>query len=260
MPAYDVDVHKPLRFATPPVKQVELTVYFRSDVTISASAIAPLNARWKSIYPSVAENPPLMSEDVEDRFSFIGQTSSHWPIPFTRYTSEQERRSVAFQQDRFEVQWDFDDSEGSPYPGFESLLQTLRTEFAAFTETLKESSINLEVSGSRCHYENRLSGMSAAELAVGILTGWRGVPDQQADESGYVGIRVHACPTKDREDCSTLVAVDAQDDGDPSLAFFVSRKGPDNDGLGGIARAHDELIDAFLRYTTDDQRNAWGRK
>jgi hypothetical protein len=262
MPAEPQNDLDQVKFVKPPVRRVELTVFFTASGAVQASHVASLSQVWKDTYPKVTERPPTPpDDDPSDQVSVLNQTS-HWPIPFTTYSSAVERRSVAFQQDRFQVRWDFDEETGTPYPGFDSLLRTMRNEFEVFSGTLRENDLTLDVESSECRYVNHIAGVTAAELAVGVLTGWQGSAAPRVSDSGYVGIRLHeftATGEDAKHDCSSLVAVDAKEDGSPSLSIIVTHNGGQNE-LGGIVHAHAALIETFLKHTSDEQHRMWGRK
>lgn len=260
MPTDTQNASDPVKFLKPPVRRVELTVYFEASDAVQGSHVAPLSRIWRETYPVVTEHPPLPPDDEPSENISVLNANSHWPIPFTRYSSVVDRRSVAFQRDRFEVRWDFDEESGSPYPGFDSLLTTMQQEFGVFSGILAESDLSLHITKAECRYVNRIPGISAAQLAVGVLTDWQGSACAQADDSDYVGIRLHSRPgEKDDNNCSSLLAVDRKEDGDPALSIFVTHAGGPDD-LGGIANAHAELIATFLRYTSEEQHRMWGRK
>lgn len=248
----------PVKFLKPPVRRVELTIYFDASDAVQASHVAPLSQIWKEMYPIVTEHAPTPPGDESSDNISVLNANSYWPIPFTRYSSEVDRRSVAFQRDRFEVRWNFDEESGAPYPGFESLLATLRQEFDVFSGVLHDSDLTLSIKKAECRYVNRIQGITAAQLAVGVLTDWQGSAGSQVDDSDYVGIRMHSHKeVSANRSFSSLVAVD-KDDSDPTLSIFVTHMG-DSEELGGIVHAHAELIQTFLRYTSAEQHIKWGK-
>lgn len=260
MPTDPQNASDPVKFQKPPVRRVQLTVFFDTSDAVQGNHVAPLRRIWNDMYPIVTEHAPMPHDDEpSENFSVLTE-NSHWPIPFTRYSSVADRRSVAFQRDRFEVRWDFDEESGAAYPGFESLRTTMQQEFDIFSAVLGDSDIVLSITKAECRYVNQMQGFTAAELAVGVLTDWRGSPGPEADDSDYVGVRIHSHSQEGVDhDCSSLVAVDMKEDSDPTLSIFVTHAGGPND-LGGIAHAHAELISTFLRYTSEEQHLAWGRK
>lgn len=260
MPTAVHNASNPVKFLKPPVRRVELTLFFDASDAVQGSHVAPLRQIWKEAYPIVAEHSPLPPDNEPTENISVLNENSHWPIPFTRYSSAVNRRSVAFQRDRFEVRWDFDEESGAPYPGFESLLSTMKQEFEVFTGVLSDSDLNLNITKAECRYVNQMQGITAAQLAVGVLTEWQGSPSSQIDDSNYVGVRLHSHSEGENDhSCSSLVAVDTKEDDDPTLSIFVTHVGGPDD-LGGIGHAHAELIKTFLRYTSEEQHRAWGRK
>lgn len=167
------------------------------------------------------------------------------------------RRSVAYQGDRFTVSWGFDEESGAPYPGFDSLFQTMQEEFGVFSDVLMRSDIKIGIVRSNCRYSNRIQGLSASQLAVGVLTRWKGQLDVADMDSDYVGVRLHS-DDDNRRNCASLVSVDAHVGQDPMLTISVTQSG-ETEKLNGIAVAHDEVIDKFLSYTSPTQHESWGR-
>ena len=248
-----------LRFASPPVRMTRLILFFQPSGHVQASHISALRETWRSDYPEVIERPPQPDADGSPPFQLL-DNSPAWPLPYTHYHSIDGERCIAFQEDRFEISWEF--REGSQYPGFDSLLAELKQKFSVFTKTLEhEADIDLEVTGSECRYENLIEGIDGPELAVGLLTDWTGNPSSRLPGTGYIGVRLHACAEEQTHHCSSLVAADCDTDEEPVLSITVKRAPESGSGveLGGIEDAHQELIEIFERYTSSKQHVQWGR-
>lgn len=260
MATHNSDLQESLRLVKPPVRLVRLTVRFDATGLLQASHVASLRGRWRNDYPEVLERVPTPSPASPSLMQMSGDSSA-WPIAHTTYLSKDSGQEISFQGDFLEIAWTF--SEGEDYPGFDVLANELSHRFGEFQEALyDEAGIQLTFTGSECRYENLMSGISAAELSVGLLTDWAGSPAAELPQNGYVGARIHACADEATHNCSSFIAADGDDDEDATLSIIVGRsvaEDEDEAKLGGLHEAHAELISLFLKYTSETQRQKWGQ-
>ncbi|WP_157508686.1 hypothetical protein [Luteipulveratus halotolerans] len=250
---------RPLRFENPPVRRTNLALRYEATGHVQASHVAPLRSLWRDAYPNVDEQVPTPPSEGPQAIRLSGRGTT-WPLARTTYSTSDGQRSIEFQGDEFGIAWEF--SEDSSYPGFEELVRELEERLADFEKTLRdEAGISLVITGAECRYENVIDGVDVAGLATGVLTGWTGTPGGHLPGAGYVGVRIHACADEDSHKCSSYLAVDG-DVGDESIfSISVSRNvdSSEESTLGGMRDAHDELIELFVQYTSEEQREAWGR-
>jgi uncharacterized protein (TIGR04255 family) len=249
-----------IRFNDPPVRRVMLTIRFHADVSIQASHVAPLRVRWAEEFPIAEELPPFPPIDAYNEAPTFLSSEDAWPLPYTRYTTNNGDRSIAFQNDRFSVAWHFDP--GAPrYPGFAMLSGELERKFTELTEELSKAGIVLTVRGARCDYSNKLDRIAPAEAAVGVLTDWAAQPSQRAAEAPAVHTHLHPCGAQEEHGCNATVSVQSDDTG-TLLRLSAERWIEENsdDEIGGLREAHDELVKLFIDFTTSEQRERWGQE
>jgi hypothetical protein len=187
---------------------------------------------------------------------FLG-SEGVWPLPFTRYTTNNGDRSIAFQSDRFSIAWDFD-PDSPRYPGFDKLFDELNQKFAGLVSELSNAGITVNVRGSRCDYTNELDNIPPAAAAVGILTDWEAQPSRRVASASVVDLHMHPCDAQEEHGCNAAISVQSRDA--KTILRLAAERSSDNDPdaeLGGLQAAHDELVDLFLDFTTSNQRERW---
>lgn len=253
-------------FEKPPVVSVSLTVYFEPIEALQVSHLSSLREAWRAEFPNVAELPPLRAWNRGgDEASLVPLGS--WPCPYVMFTTPNDQGSIAIQNDRFICSWAFSSSDApSSYPGFENIRARLESHFGEFMQTVsKELDRELVIVGSECDYLNALSSMRAEELMVGVATKWRMHAEGPFSAAvSYGGVRLHLCDDAELDGCSVNISLDVDEDG-PMLGISSSFQVPPKDDeeqtpLGGLDRAHDRLIQAFLEYTSGTMQEEWGRK
>lgn len=250
-----------LHFDRPPVKQVFLRLNFKTDGHIQGSHVAPLRRLWESEYPVVNEETPTPSMDELAGGAAILPVGAKWPLPYTTFSSTDRDETISFQGDTFELGWTFAADEARPYPGFNRLFASLSAKYKEFTNLLEESGIVATITTARCIYVNKIEGMNAAELAVGLLTDWSATVGSNLPKVGYAGCRIHACADPAAHGCSSEVGADGDmEEQDSELTISVVRKadGVDNQ-LDALRDAHEELDDLFVRFTPASLHDKWGR-
>lgn len=249
----------PVRFSNPPVKRVALTLRFTSDGSIQASHVAPLRVRWAEEFPLAEEAPPLTPYDVDAEGPTFLSSDEAWPLPFTRYSNNTGDRSIAFQNDRLQVSWRFEPDTPS-YPGFDALAGELSQRFAELKSLLADVGVAIVVDGARCDYLNVLDRETSAQAAVGVLTDWGAAPSARVDAGGFVGVHIHPCQQEEEHGCNAVLSTEAVGE-DATLRVSVERDRAD-EGEGefdGLREAHDELVNIFLDFTTEEQKRRWGQ-
>ena len=259
-----------VQFARPPVRRVVLTVFFRPVRNLKVTDLARLRESWREDYPVVNELAPQppRAGDSDDDFVLVPDESP-WPFPHVRFASKTGDKGVGIQRDRFAIRWDFapDDSGEQPqYPGYNELRRELGRLFEFFVATVQqETGSQIAPVASECRYKNVITGISAGDHLIGLYTNWKITSEAAAvDQADYLGARIHFCASKDNDNCSILVGVDGEGSADGHKFFLEVETDPADEeaahNLGGLDRAHDQLIRYFLKSTSDDLRANWGER
>ncbi|BDZ56604.1 hypothetical protein [Barrientosiimonas endolithica] len=206
-------------------------------------------------FPVVEEAAP----DFEDiNISGEDLAGAAWPLPSTKFVNSDGTQSIILQEGRLDLSWEKADA---PYPGFESLSKTLLGKFNELEKAMEDAGISIRPTASRCLYVNEIADITGAQLATGVLTDWSSEPRQDLPSKGYVGVRIHACANPANHRCSSYVMVDGDMGQSPNLTLSVKRRLEDTEHspLGGLHEAHNELLDLFMTFTSDNQQADWGR-
>lgn len=238
---------------SPPVKRVALTVSFQAEPRLQGWHLDEFFRETAGRYLSREEVAPR----PDNAFEFLS-ASGAWPIPKTQFVSKE--RSLAVQGEELEVVWNFGDEGEKAYPGFDSLMEELASVITRLVTSVRKHDVEITTHEVECYYINEISGMLAADYAVGVLTDWADVTPRTLPKEGYVGVRLHACGDTEEHQCSSLVMVDSSDDdGSPILSLRVGRSlSEDENAEEAMQQAHDELIALFRTYTPDRLRAQWG--
>lgn len=250
-----------MRFETPPVRTVVLTVYFNAIRGLQVSHLAPLRQRWREDYPNVAELPPLRPLRRGGDEADLIPVDGAWPFPYVMYTSRNDQQMIALQSDRFVRSWSFD-SEGDPYPGFDSLFADLREKFSEFRAVLSdELEQTASISGYECHYINELGDWDPHATLVGVATRWNGeVSNSTLPPSHYAGLRFHVDDAEHSE-LRSEISLDLEEDEAPVLGVSVrlyEKAETDPESLSGMTFAHRKALDLFLEFTSLEMQESWG--
>ncbi len=244
-----------LTFAEPPVRSTQLSVMFEQSSHVLSAQLAPLHAKWMTQLPVIEESAP----DFED-IDIAGEDPSGnaWPLPSTKFVSADGTMSLTLQEGRLDLTWD---KAEDPYPGFEHLAAVLSERFTELGEALASAGVSIRLKSSRCVYQNQMEGLTGPELAAGILTNWTAPARPDLISKGYVGVRIHACADVEIHKCSSYVMVDGSSGDVPRFTISVKRrlKKDEDSILGGLHEAHEELLELFLQFTSEDQQRDWGR-
>jgi uncharacterized protein (TIGR04255 family) len=248
-------------FSDPPVRHVELTVYFKPIHALRVSHLSSLREAWKDDYPVVAELAPLRPRNRGGQEADVTPYREAWPFPYVMLSSKDDSRSVAFQNDRFVVTWAFDETDAS-YPGFEKISAHLRDLLGQLRDVVSaETEQDLDLTRSECWYLNELPDIPATELLVGVATRWHGsAGSSELPPSHYSGFRLHI-DDEDHPTCGAEISLDIDNDG--ASLIIASRFDVENDQapdeVAGLTIAHDLLIRQFLAFTSPEMQKAWGR-
>ena len=242
------------RLERPPVKRVTLTVNFRAEPRLQGWHLDAFFHYLGTRYLSREEVPPRPSADAET-YEFLPPVG--WPIPRTVFAGDD--RSLSVQSDELELVWNFGEANRYGYPGFESLMEELDRVLNELVSSVSEHDVDITPTEVECFYVNEIEGMTAPQLAVGVLTDWAEVDHRPVPDKGYVGVRLHGCRHPEEHNCSSWVMVDSVDDGPPRLAIRVGRLLKEGEAASAVMRqAHDELIGLFRSHTPDRLRTEWG--
>jgi uncharacterized protein (TIGR04255 family) len=253
-----------LKFSTPPVRTVVLTVYFEALETLQPIHLSALREQWRSSYPSIGSLAPLRAHPHAGSGSAAREDIPSWPFPYMIFGTADESEAVAIQNDRLIRTWTF--SEGASYPGYEKLSGDLKVRLDEFAVVVKEElDRELTLTSSDCRYANEITDISIADLLVGVASSWQGdAKGATLDNVHYAGLRLHI---DNPDDAASHVYVDVDtDDGDGATLEITSRyetvktDADDDAALGGLDRAHDALLSAFRRFTSEPMKMGWGQE
>lgn len=256
-----------VRFERPPVRGVTLSVFFAQIPNLQVSHLSSLREQWRSDYPTTHEAPPRMPRFGDDDDELVLLPNEPWLFPYLTFATSSGDRIVGVQKDRFTLSWEFgeaDDESRPSYPGYEHLRQELDLRLGEFgAQVEREAGGTLTLMASDCRYRNVVEGVSAADLQVGIATGWAGAQAGAhllaADWSGF---RIHQCSTEENNLCATLISIEGDHDEDPTLVIYVDRDVSDVEdsaSLAGLDFAHTELIKQFVACSNPALRERWGQ-
>lgn len=244
-----------LAFREPPIRSSRLSVQFEQSSHVLSGQLAPLHAAWMTSLPIVEETAP----DFED-VDIAGEDPDGptWPLPSTKFLSVDGSQSVTLQEGRLDLEWN---RTKEPYPGFDDLVGSLAERFEELLNAMDSAGIAIRPKSSSCLYRNEIEGISGSDLAVGVLTDWASASRLDLPAKGYVGVRIHACAEPENHHCSSYVMVDGDAGRTPQLTLSVKRRLTEGEQspLGGLHEAHAELLQLFLKFTSDEQRDRWGR-
>lgn len=239
----------------PPVKRVALTVNFKAEPRLQGWHLDTFFHSLSSRYLSRQEVAPHPG-DGHGAYEVLPSMGG-WPIPKTEFAGDE--RSLSVQGDELEVAWNFGDNDEKHYPGFDSLIEELEQVLKDLVGSVEEHGVSIAPHEVECLYVNEIDGLSAPDLAVGVLTDWADVQARVVPEEGYVGVRLHGCGNTEEHHCSSYVMVDSNDDGPPVLSFRVGRAlDEDESAAKAMRQAHEELIGLFCSHTPDRLRAQWG--
>lgn len=250
-------------FEEPPVREVNLTVYFKWVATLQALNLAQLRIDWKNPYPKVSEVPPLRPTDGRAFAKYLSE-NSFWPMPLTTFTNARGDRSVELQNDRFGIVWRFDEGPKA-YPGYDDLAAELRDRFSQFREELKSNlTEDVEPVCVSISYQNLIEGYAPEAVAAGVLTGWNFGEGVVASPQS-LGLHLDfQSPSEDSSvDIQVDIGTDNVDDPDidkPCCALDISAtvQLSSRDALNAaLEKAHDLITDKFLGIINDDMRRRW---
>lgn len=244
-------------FTSPPVREVELSVYFALIPELAASHLSGLREGWRDEYPRVAEEyPDRPWKPSEQTMDATMGLQGRFPCPLVTFSND-DGDAVAVQSDRIVRRWSIGPG---GYPGFEKLREDLRSRLSDLTATfVTELDAAPQVVGASCRYINLIEGLDPARLALGLLTGWSA--DRPTIAGSFVGLHVHQDDELELDGCNLSITVEGSSDGDSLLRLTVDTDSDSEttEELGGLNRAHDVLVRKFLELTTKDQQDEWGR-
>lgn len=252
-----------LRFAAPPVRAVELTLLF-DPAPLMLTSLAPLVSELRRRFPTIVERFARVPWSVEsasaEGVEYIPEGSDQLPFPWLTFAND-EGHSIAFQDDRFQLRWEFGDDRG--YPGYDTLRSDLETHFASFVaHTQSSTSVEVAVRRARAEYENSMPldvPWTVARLTFGAQgTAGDLLPDLVASHTGG-GFHL--------EDDNIVTHVDFAAFADPedaSLSLRSTSRFADDTGVDAslslLDVAHRRLIECFDTLTTSEQQADWGRQ
>lgn len=263
-PKYSNDMEtESVRFEHPPVRVVELTIFF-DQVSTRLTSIAPLVSQLQQQFPDVTEQfarEPWKAEDEGADFTtWLSDADASFPFPWLTF-SDRKGRSISFQSDRFLIRWEFGDD--LPYPGYEQLKEVLEHHYSLFQSHLDSSlGVTPVARRARAEYENQVSSDVAWSTAQQAFSPGRQFPPNPI--TGLQGTSSGGLFHFSSSDYVTHVdfaAFSEVDDGSLSLRS-TTKNGKDDaiDWVSALDCAHERLIHCFLQLSTDEQKSGWGIK
>lgn len=258
-----------LRFKNPPVRTVELSLYF-DQVELKLTRIFPLIAALQENFPEAREEFAHLPWTIEaqdfDYPNFLPEGAENFPFPFFTF-ADNEGRSVSFQDDRVVLRWEFDSSR--EYPGYEELIASLKTTFLKFEShaTLPPSG-KIQVRRVRAEYSNDTDSNIPWTVSQQVFSPTdphveaNPIPELQGTNAGglfhfdsdtliaHVDFAAISNVSINTLSLRSTVHSSKSDEADSEEAL---------DWIDALNFAHDRLIYCFSQLTTDDQQNSWGR-
>lgn len=251
-----------LRFATPPVRAVELTFFF-DRVPLKLTSLAPLVSQLRERFPYVIERfarmPWLTEDDPDAAPSFLGEEAERFPFPWLTFRDDN-GHAISFQDDRLMLRWQFET--GREYPGYESLRADLEREFGAFVTNAEAlTSESVVVRRARAEYDNSIPDRAAwtvaqrsfsveGDGAIQPLPGLQGANSgglfHFSDEGAVTHVDFAAFSDEADGSLSLRATAEAQDPDASILPFEL------------LDVAHRHLIECFATLTTRGQQESWG--
>lgn len=237
------------------MRRVALTIGFQAEPRLQGWHLDAFFRFLADRYLSRQEVAPRPGADAGP-YEFLPPDGG-WPIPKTEFVGDDSSLSV--QGDELEVVWDFRDNGTKKYPGFDLLAKELEQVLGGLVSSAQEHGVSITPREVGCFYINEIDGMTAAQLAVGVLTNWAEIQPRAIPVAGYVGVRLHDYDHTEENPCSSYVLVDSNDEGAPVLSFRVGRHLDEEEGAPeAVRQTHDAVIKLFRTHTPDELRARWG--
>lgn len=253
-----------LRFSSPPVRGVALTVFFAPIEGLLLTSLAPLVAEVRKGFPVVKERFPEMPwayEDLDDDEPFPLPDSNTFPFPYLSFANGS-GHSINFQSDRFRLTWSFSDDED--YPGFDELMSQLGEHLDHFVRHIdNELGAQLAVSHVAVRYDNELGAdASPAHVMLRAYGVNEGEFNLGSDALRLQEETFHATIPQfadERIEDVYLISRRLEDGTTLGLRSTARRLEPSNeDWRELLIAAHDNLIEVFRRVTSPAQKSQWG--
>lgn len=252
-----------LKFVSPPVRAVELTLFFRA-VALKLTDLAPLAASLRKEFPNATERfqlaPWEWEENAPDSMPAFVEGGS-FPFPWLTFSNE-EGKSISFQDDRLVLRWEF--GGGRDYPGYDRLVEQLAARFEEFKSHAEDKlGTGVEVLRARAEYDNEMpvfAAWSVSKQAHGVASSdlpRRPAEMRSANAGGSYRFVTGAWRTKveyaatsreDSEQLSLRATTVAQNETLDELPFEA------------LGEAHSHLLRCFTKLTTQEQHEMWGMK
>lgn len=254
-----------LSFSNPPVREVELSIFFQPIKGLKVTSIAGLVTAIQASFPDTTERfafaPWNLDElDEEEQMSF--RQAGYLPFPWLSFSND-EGMVIGFQSDRFSVQWEF--SDGADYPGFAELRDRLLGHFTMFTSHVEEQTESkVLVSHARCEYVNDFGDVSVLRIAA-LAEGNELEFKAESPDRSHGSIYNRDFRWEEAEEAGSeleLFAFSPPDDSTKVTIRSSTRTETPAEGLSNplIERAHARLIEVFQLVSTDKQRDEWGQQ
>lgn len=255
-----------VRFERPPVRVVELTIFF-DQVTPRLTSIATLVSDFQKEFPHVEEEfarePWEVEETGSESSDWLSELGESFPFPWLTF-SDQNGRSVSFQGDRFMTRWEFAD--GEDYPGYDELKNILERHYSLFEDHIERSDgTRPMVRRTRAEYENKVESDISWSVAQSVFS-----PNNKASPNPVEGLQgtssggLFHFGSDDYVAHVDFAAFSQSDRGSLMLRSTVKSATDDEpntiDWRNSIDYTHDKLIDCFLKLSNEEQRIDWGMK
>jgi hypothetical protein len=252
------DPTESLRFTQPPVRSVDLTLYFTPIADLKVTSLLAFLSKWSDRYELTSESfalPPAdSSQPMSDFFS-----GDEFPCPWLTFFDAETGHQLGFQNDRFSLFWEFKD--GKDYEGFAQLKVELFDRFAAFSEGVGQvAGASPVVVRAECEYFNNLEDVRPLDVGARALHGADPLPEMTVTPTTYAfhatlppvedgGIRVEVdlnAATRDGQNVLWIDSVAIRTDGEPTAEELLDS-------------AHEQLLLGFLTTASPSQLEKWGR-
>lgn len=254
-------------YSNPPLEEVVFSVVFDRIENFPVSAFGKYWAEIADDFPKTADRPPLLPEGLA--------IDLNNPMIRTWFISEDDRRLMQLQQDRFIYNWRRIDAEWREYPEYSSIFPEFKQKFSEFASFVERSPLetDLKVYELELTYVNMIPFASVSDQISDLGSV---LIDHRFDSNGDRFLDspnefkwISNFSMRDQLGRLTIDATSvrkAEEPNERALRLTLTCKGlPDEHESDPLAHwfdvAHEYIVKGFSDVVDDHvQRRKWGRR
>ena len=266
-------------FSRPPVVEVVLSVQFEPLEALRSAHVGLLWSQFREGFPKLEEHGQIAhavetfdekhpAPKVKLKVADTPSVSRSW------FLNEDQTELIQVQPDRFLHNWRKITGE-KPYPRYEAIRRSFRSELAEFSSVLSREGIgDLRLNQCEVTYVNHVyagQGWESQGEVENVLKVWKGLPEESfLPKPEDVSLRVrYLIPGADGDPIGrlhlTLQPAWKKSDGSAMYVLTLTARGaPQGEGLDGAFSFLDTgrrwIVKGFTAITTTDMHEIWGRK